>query len=132
MQFFLRTLLVILSIYILVSVIYMIWAVIYRPEQIDEKGEYSFKLYYFSDKKYLLRKILFLGAFLGYVIIIGAGAYQLLYWVPYLSGSDIDGDWNSTRRWISYLFGCGVGGATYLQLSLHGYNQYMKSIKEPN
>jgi hypothetical protein len=128
MQFFLRTLLVICSIYILVSVVYMIWAVIYRPEEINEKGEYSFYLYDFSDKKYLLRKVLLLGAFLGYVIIIGMGAYELLFWVPYLSGPDIEGDWNYTRRFISFLIGCGVGGATYLQLSLHAHNQYIKSI----
>lgn len=47
MQLFLKALLAMLSIYVLVSVIYMIWAVIYRPEEIDEKGEYSFHLYDF-------------------------------------------------------------------------------------
>ena len=130
MQLYLRTLLVILYVYVLVSIIYMAWAVIYRPEQINQKGEYSFYLSDFSDSKYSLRKVLLLGAFFGYMIVIGVGAYQLLYWLPYLFGQSIDGDWSYMRRLVSFIIGCGVGGAIYLQLSLHGYHQYMKNLEK--
>ncbi len=128
MAVLIRGVLILLSIYLLISIIYMTWVTIYRPEYINRDGEYRFYSYDFSNIKSLIVKLLLFGAFFGFMVVIGMGAYRLLYWIPYLSGPDIDGDWNYTRRLISFLIGAGVGGAVYLQLSQHAHNKHMKNI----
>jgi hypothetical protein len=106
----------------------MTWAIFNRPDLINEKGEYSFYSYDFSNIKYLISKVLLFGAGFGFMVIIGMGAYELLYWIPYLSGPDSDGDWNSTRRVFSFLIGLFLGNPVHSQLSLQARNNYISSF----
>lgn len=126
MVIFLRGALILLSIYLLVSVIYMIWAIDKRPDIINEKGEYKFYSYDFSDIKYLTSKVLLFGATFGFMVIIGMGAYELLYWVPYLSEPDNNGDWNHIRKILAFLIGLLVGITVHSKLSLYAFYKRLK------
>jgi len=108
----------------------MIWAMDKRPDLINGKGEYSFYSYDFSNIKYLISKILLFGAAFGFMVIIGMGVYELLYWVPYLSesGSGSDWDYNYTRRAFSFFIGLLLGNTVHSQLSLHASNNYRNSL----
>jgi hypothetical protein len=62
------------------------------------------------------------------MVIIGMGAYELLYWIPYLLGPDSDGDWNYTRRAFSFFIGFFLGDTVHSQLCLQAKGNYISSL----
>lgn len=105
------------------------WAIDKRPDLINSKGEYSFYSYDFSNFKHLASKVLLFGAPFGFMVIIGTGVYELLYWVPYLSGLD-NSDWNYIRKTLAFLMGVLVGITVNSQLPLYAVMQYIKGLNK--